>query len=110
VGSSVTAAAAGKLYASGQSLSYGNFVYIKHNDGSYTFYAHLQHNNTKAVGTPFSAGEAFATSGNTGLKRLDDGTMVPHSPHLHFESIRADAPVPSGINLGGTGLSGGHYQ
>lgn len=82
-GSEVRAAADGKMFVrkelnkSGQYKGWGYYVYIKHDDGGATLYAHLQDGSAKlADGTAVKAGDPIALSGNTGV-----GT----GPHLHFE-------------------------
>lgn len=57
--------------------SYGNYVLIKHDNGMYTLYAHMQYKSvTVNVGDRVSKGEVIGYMGNTG-----------HSfgAHLHFE-------------------------
>lgn len=53
---------------------YGNFIRLKHNDGSETVYAHLSKIIVKNK-QKIKAGETIGISGNTG-----DST----GPHLHF--------------------------
>lgn len=60
---------------------YGNFVMIKHDDGTETVYAHLYENSiTVSAGYPVKAGEVIGKMGNSGQST---GT------HLHFE-VRAN--------------------
>ena len=57
--------------------SYGNYIKIKHTDGYYTLYAHLQYGSINLnVGDNVKEGQKIAIIGNTG-----------HSTgrHLHFE-------------------------
>lgn len=59
---------------------YGNWVWVRHLDGSATFYAHLD-TRTVSVGQYVSAGEQVGTVGNTG-----DVVAGPSGDgsHLHF--------------------------
>ena len=67
--------------------SYGNYIMIKHSDGSYTLYAHLAQNSIKVmVGDVVSQGQVIAKMGNSGNST---GT------HLHFE-VRIGTDAPSG--------------
>lgn len=60
-----------KKYASG-----ANFVCIKHSDGTYGEYTHLQKNGVLVhLGQSVKAGQLIARSGNTGFTT---------GPHLHF--------------------------
>lgn len=54
----------------------GNFVRIRHDDGSRALYYHIAHNGAKVkVGQTVKEGERIALSGNTGFSA---------TPHLHF--------------------------
>lgn len=60
---------------------YGNFIILKHEDGYYTFYAHLKKDDIYAqVGDDKNKGDVIARMGSTGIS-----TGV----HLHFE-VRKD--------------------
>ncbi|MFH9084859.1 transglycosylase family protein [Streptomyces sp. NPDC017673] len=74
-GTSVKAAAAGRVVAAGWGGSYGYQVVIRHADGRYTQYAHL---SAIAVrnGQSVTAGQRIGRSGATGNVT---------GPHLHFE-------------------------
>ncbi|MGW2461451.1 transglycosylase family protein [Streptomyces sp. NPDC001761] len=74
-GTSVKAAAAGRVVAAGWGGSYGYQVVIRHADGRYTQYAHL---SAIAVrdGQSVTAGQRIGRSGSTGNVT---------GPHLHFE-------------------------
>lgn len=77
-GSAIRAAAAGEVIvskSSGWNGGYGQYVVIRHADGSQTLYAHLS-SNAVGVGAYVSAGETIGGMGNTGRST---GT------HLHFE-------------------------
>ena len=78
LGSTVRAAAAGEVIVSkrsGWNGGYGQYVVIRHGDGTQTLYAHLS-SNSVGVGAYVSAGETIGGMGNTGRST---GT------HLHFE-------------------------
>jgi murein DD-endopeptidase MepM/ murein hydrolase activator NlpD len=59
----------------GDGSAYGNAVVIKHADGVYTQYAHLERIDVK-VGQQVTTDDQIALSGNTGNSS---------GPHLHFE-------------------------
>ena len=69
---------------------YGNYVVIKHSNGTQTLYAHLS-SASVSVGESVSTGEVIGKSGNTGRST---------GPHLHFE-VRG-ATNPFGKNKVGT--------
>ena len=78
VGTQVRAAAGGQVIISrgaGWNGGYGNYVVIKHDNGTQTLYAHLS-SNSVAVGQWVSQGSTIGKSGNTGRST---------GPHLHFE-------------------------
>lgn len=55
----------------------GNYVMIRHSDGTYGSYLHLKQNGALVrIGQMVSTGDAIALSGNTGMSQ---------GPHLHFE-------------------------
>ncbi len=54
-----------------------NYVYIKHSDGTYARYVHLQpHGNLARLGQAVRKGDQIGLSGSTGYAEF---------PHLHFE-------------------------
>jgi murein DD-endopeptidase MepM/ murein hydrolase activator NlpD len=60
-----------------ENLSDGNYISIKHNDGSVANYWHLQKDGVIVnVGDTVQSGQWIALSGNTGYSAF---------PHLHFE-------------------------
>lgn len=63
----------------------GNYVIIKHDDGSYAGYWHLQKNSVLVqVGERVTAGTLLGRSGNTGYSAF---------PHLHFYVWREDGEM-----------------
>ncbi|MGW0822842.1 transglycosylase family protein [Streptomyces sp. NPDC002845] len=74
-GTSVKAAAAGKVVTAGWGGSFGYQVVIRHADGRYTQYAHLSAITVKS-GQSVDAGQRIGRSGSTGNST---------GPHLHFE-------------------------
>jgi len=83
VGTSVYAAAAGIVVATGTGRGYGNRVIIDHGGGVMTVYAHLS-GFSCSPGQQVSRGQRIASSGNTGLST---------GPHLHFEVRINGRPV-----------------
>jgi len=61
-----------------------NAVYIRHNDGSVSWYGHLKKNSltSKAIGTSVQRGEYLGIVGSSGIST---------SPHLHFEVYRSSS-------------------
>ncbi len=78
VGTAVRAALGGEVIvskSSGWNGGYGQYVVIKHANGTQTLYAHLS-SNAVGVGDVVAAGETIGGLGNTGKST---------GPHLHFE-------------------------
>lgn len=63
--------------------SYGNYVKIRHEDGNYTLYGHMNDVYVK-VGQQVKQGQFIGTSGNSGKST---------GPHLHFEFWRGDERI-----------------
>lgn len=84
-GSTIRAAAAGKVTYSGKGIrSYGNLLIIQHDNAHLTVYAHNQSLLVKE-GQSVKAGDAIATMGSSGANRVK----------LHFElRVRATAVDP----------------
>ena len=76
-GTSVYASCGGTVSKAGWGSGYGYVVYIDHEGGSQTRYAHLSKILVK-VGQKVKQGERIALSGNTG---------VTSGPHVHFEIL-----------------------
>ena len=84
-GTTIRAAAAGEVIvskSSGWNGGYGQYIVVRHNNGSQTLYAHLSQNYV-GVGAYVAQGEAVGAMGNTGRST---GT------HLHFEVRGARNP------------------
>lgn len=55
---------------------YGNYIKVKHSDGSFALFAHLKKGSSFTKGTKVTAGQVIARIGNTGNST---------GPHLHAE-------------------------
>ncbi len=77
VGTTVVASCGGRVSRAGWGSGYGYVVYIDHEDGRQTRYAHLSKIVVK-VGDYVKQGQKIALSGNTGIST---------GPHLHFEML-----------------------
>jgi murein DD-endopeptidase MepM/ murein hydrolase activator NlpD len=64
-------------------------IYIRHDDGYETRYAHLTSFNVRA-GTKVKQGQVIAKSGNTG---------VGSGPHLHFEIRKGGTALNPSVKL-----------
>lgn len=85
VGTAVRAAAAGEVIiskASGWNGGYGQYVVVKHANGSQTLYAHLS-SNAVSAGSRVAQGQVIGGVGNTGRST---------GSHLHFEVRGAKNP------------------
>ncbi|MER5873893.1 M23 family metallopeptidase [Streptomyces sp. NPDC002044] len=86
-GTSVHAVGAGTVVEAGWGGAYGNNVVIKHNDGTFTQYGHMNSLNV-SVGQQVTPGQQIGLSGSTGNSS---------GPHLHFEA-RTGADYGSDID------------
>lgn len=82
-GTSIHAAAAGKVSFAGEKKRYGKVIILTHTNGLQTLYAHNDQNLAKE-GQPVRQGEIIATVGKTG-----NATGY----HLHFELLKAGVAV-----------------
>lgn len=82
-GTAVFASSGGTVAKAGWGSGYGYVVYINHEDGRQTRYAHLSKVLVKA-GQKVKQGERIALSGNTGISS---------GPHLHFEILIGGSQV-----------------
>lgn len=93
-GTAVPAAASGVVVATGYEEGYGNFVAIRHMDGSLTKYAHLGSILVKA-GDPVLQGETVATAGCSGnsagvgchFELVINGAAVDPERHLIMPKV-----------------------
>ena len=76
-GTPVVASCGGTVVKAGWGSGYGYVIYINHEDGRQTRYAHLSKVQVK-VGQKVKQGQQIALSGNTG---------VSSGPHVHFEIL-----------------------
>lgn len=60
---------------------YGNYIKVRHTDGSFELHAHLKKGSSFVVGTKVTAGQTIARIGNTGNST---------GPHLHSEYRNAN--------------------
>lgn len=84
-GTAIRAAAAGEVIvskSSGWNGGYGQYIVVRHGNGTQTLYAHLSANNV-SVGDWVASGQVIGAMGNTGRST---GT------HLHFEVRGASNP------------------
>ena len=69
---------------------YGNYIKIKHKDGTYAYYGHLKKDSLKVKkGTQVTKGQAIAVMGSSGYST---GT------HLHFELRKSDGKTRINVN------------
>ncbi|MBI2041343.1 MAG: M23 family metallopeptidase [DPANN group archaeon] len=67
---------------------HGNFVEIRHPNGEYSIYEHIQRGARVRVGDRVTAGQVIALSGATGW-------LAHLGPHLHFEVHKYRTPYSS---------------
>ncbi|HSA51319.1 MAG TPA: peptidoglycan DD-metalloendopeptidase family protein [Yinghuangia sp.] len=76
-GTDIKAVGPGKVVTAGWGGAYGWQVVIKHDDGKYTQYAHMNGRPRVGTGARVSAGQVIGDVGSTGNST---------GPHLHFEA------------------------
>lgn len=79
-GKTVRAIGPGVIRGGGWSSTYGNRVWIQHDDGWWSHYAHFQSAATRGNGEWVAAGTPIGLAGNTG--------SASNGPHLHLEVSR----------------------
>jgi murein DD-endopeptidase MepM/ murein hydrolase activator NlpD len=87
-GTPIYAAASGEIIISqegGWNGGYGNYIVIKHSNGTQTLYAHNK-SNAVSVGQKVSQGDVIGYVGHTGR------TTGPTGNHVHFEVRGAANP------------------
>lgn len=84
VGTPISAVERGKVIRSGWSDSYGWVVYLKHDNGLVTRYAHMRSEPRIRVGQRVEAGEVLGGVGSSG---------ACSGAHLHFEVRDGEVPV-----------------
>ncbi|MBO6163210.1 MAG: M23 family metallopeptidase, partial [Eubacterium sp.] len=84
VGSSVVAAAAGRIMYTSKSDARGNYIRVDHGNGFTSLYQHLSGFAGYSAGDYVEAGTVIAYSGMTG---------ICSAPHLHFEIWKNNVPV-----------------
>ncbi|MFF1540511.1 M23 family metallopeptidase [Microbacterium sp. NPDC058269] len=75
-GKTIRAIADGYIRGKGVHTNYGNRVYIEHDDGMWSHYAHMQNPSPKNNGDRVTLGTPIGNVGNTGLS---------FGAHLHLE-------------------------
>ena len=94
-GTPVVAARSGRVAVAGNGGSYGNVVYLDHDGGLQSRYAHLDHFAPDLTqGQQVTAGEVIGFVGTTGRST---------GPHLHFEMYQGGQPIDP-FSLGGGGV------
>lgn len=78
-GTPILAADAGEVTHAGAASGYGNWIRIRHADGSVTEYGHMPQPLHVSVGAQVTAGQHIADMGSEGQST---------GPHLHFEVHR----------------------
>lgn len=77
IGTPIVAVMDGEVISSGPAQGFGNWIRIRHDDGSMSVYGHMQANHLfVGVGERVSAGQQISAIGNEGRST---------GPHLHFE-------------------------
>ena len=91
-GTPIVAADGGKVVYAGVAGGYGNLVEVEHEDGSKTWYGHLNSIGVKE-GDPIAQGDQLGTMGTTGVSTGDhldfgvispDGTIIDPASKINF--------------------------
>lgn len=99
LGTPVLSTQSGRIAFMGRRLGYGLMVEIDHGDNIRTLYAHLSAvNEALDVGQRIKKGDAIGRVGSTGTST---------APHLHYEVLVNDRPVPPLTDESLSRLSGG---
>ena len=70
--------------------TFGNYIKVKHADGTFAYYGHLKQNSLKvSVGSTVSKGQAIASMGSSGYSS---------GKHLHFEVRLSDGKTTVNVN------------
>jgi murein DD-endopeptidase MepM/ murein hydrolase activator NlpD len=77
IGTPIRVPLAGTVIDSGPASGFGQWVRVRHDDGTITVYGHISRSHV-SVGQSVSAGEVIADVGNEGRST---------GPHLHFEVV-----------------------
>ena len=88
-GTTVRAAAGGKVVFAGSKSGYGKVVEIMHDSGLKTLYGHL-HSYSVKKGQRVKNGQKIAKVGNSGLST---------GPHLHFGLYKNNRPINPAISI-----------
>lgn len=88
-GTPVRVAANGKVAFAGRDGNYGNVMVVEHENGTSTYYAHLDKEFAKA-GQEVKRGEIIGAVGSTGNAS---------TPHLHYEVRKNEQPVNPQVYL-----------
>jgi hypothetical protein len=88
-GTPIFATGPGVVAASGPAQGYGQWIRIKHDDGSMTEYGHMFQRDV-AVGARVAAGQRIALMGSEGQSS---------GPHLHLRTYRSAANIGSGKGM-----------
>lgn len=86
IGTPIFAVMAGKVISSGAAQGYGQWIQIKHNDGSMTEYGHMSKRLVQ-VGATVKAGQKIALVGSEGRST---------GPHLHLRAYNSASKTGSG--------------
>lgn len=75
---------------------YGNFIKVRHNDGTLALFAHLKKDSSLNIGTKVKEGQIIARIGNTGNSS---------GPHLHAEyRNQSNINIPVEFRIGGANM------